>query len=102
MGAGLVIFLLLGLSPYFGLYRTARRFKDDRAASLIVLVVGALAVIPAVTLYILVMFFSEPDAQAGLIFLFLPLYQHAFGWSAGAIAFAVLQRQRDRRMPPVS
>ncbi len=94
----LLPFVLLAVSPYLVLAGLARGLRRDAAKSRIVLTVALLVTVPALVLYALG-FQREPDAQYGLLFLFMPVYQ----FIAGAVVFTalwflvtVLRRRRVR------
>lgn len=60
--------------PYGVLARTSRRMADDRLAAWTIVAVSALWTLIAVaTLY--TTFITYSDAQGGLVFLFLPIWQ---------------------------
>lgn len=93
MGAsGLLVlgaFIVFAVSPYAALAFAARRITD-RIAGWVALIIGLVITIPASLLYILG-FFVQPDAQSGLLFLFVPVYQFLAGGAVVLISAIVLR-----------
>lgn len=82
LGGYLVLagFLLFAVSPCVGLWLLARIFRGHATASK-VFVIGALLIAAAAVYAYFDVAFMHPDAQGGLVFLFLPVYQ----WFAAAV-----------------
>lgn len=97
-GAGalvLVPFALGALSPYAVLAWLATRVRADAFRSWVLLVIALVITVPAIWLYVLG-FLIEPDAQSGLLFVFIPVYQYVIGgvlMALGAIARAVFRKR---------
>lgn len=93
MGAsGLIVlgaFMVFAISPYAALAFAARRLTD-RMAGWVALIAGLVIAVPASLLYILG-FFVQPDAQSGLLFLFVPVYQFLAGGAVVLISAIVLR-----------
>ena len=90
----LVAFGLFACSPYIALALFARRITG-RAEGWAVLAIALLITLPAAALYVLG-FFIQPDAQSGLLFLFVPFYQFVAGLAAALIAAIALRLVRAR------
>lgn len=93
MGPGgllvLAAFVAFAVSPYFALVVGARR-TTDRRAGWVALAIALVITIPASFLYILG-FFVQPDAQAGLLFLFVPAYQFLVAGAVALVGAIVVQ-----------
>lgn len=100
LGAGglavLAAFGLFAVAPYAALAMVARRLTG-RAEGWAALITALLIALPAGAIYVLG-FFVQPDAQSGLLFLFVPIYQGLAGLAAVLISAIVLRlvRARDR------
>ena len=88
-------FAVLAVSPYLVLARLARGLKHDVAKSRVLLIVALLVTLPAIWFYIQG-FIVEPDAQSGLLFVFLPIYQFIVGVVAGVAAWLLVMAFRRR------
>ena len=88
----LVVFWAFAVSPYLALALIARRIAAP-AAGWAALVAGLLMTLPAAALYVLG-FFVEPDAQSGLLFIFIPFYQFLAGGLAALVSAIVLRLAR--------
>ena len=84
-------FMAFAVSPYVALAIVARRLRG-RAVGWAAFAAALLMTVPASILYVLA-FFVEPDAQSGLLFIFMPLYQFLAG-GAAALITAILLRLR--------
>jgi hypothetical protein len=91
----LVPFALAALSPYAILAWLANRARAGTLASWAVLVIAVLITVPAIWIYVLG-FIVEPDAQSGLLFVFIPIYQYLVG-GAGLIVTAIARAVLGKR-----
>lgn len=92
----LAAFAAFALSPYAALALAARKAAPRPSGAAIVLAVGVLVTVAAAWFYVLG-FFIEPDAQSGLLFIFLPVYQYIVGGVIGltlALLVAAVRRMR--------
>lgn len=74
---GLSVFVIWAISPYLFVYFSSYFQKSSRKPLLFRLIAGALLLVVALYIYINATFIHL-DAQGGLVFLFLPLYQWMF------------------------
>lgn len=75
----LIPFALAALSPYVLVAWIATRASArDGFQSWVLLILAILITVPAAWIYVLG-FIVEPDAQSGLLFVFIPVYQYLAG-----------------------
>lgn len=86
-------FAVLALSPYLVIARLARRLAHDLVKSRALLAVAILVTAPAIYFYVMG-FLVEPDAQSGLLFVFLPIYQFFAGAIAGMAIWLLVSAYR--------
>lgn len=91
-------FAVLALSPYLVIARLARRLAHDVVKSRALLAVAILVTAPAIFFYVMG-FLVEPDAQSGLLFVFLPIYQFLVGALAGMAIWLFVSAARRWRVP---
>lgn len=98
LGAGglaiLAAFGLFTVAPYIGLAMVARRLSG-RAEGWAALITALLITLPAAAIYVLG-FFVQSDAQSGLLFLFVPVYQGLASLAAVLVTAIVLRLARAR------
>lgn len=90
-------FAVLAVSPYLIIARLARRIGHDAVKSRALLAVAVLVTAPAVYIYVLG-FLVEPDAQSGLLFVFIPIYQLLAGTVAGMAIWLFVSAARRWRV----
>lgn len=95
--ATILPFAVLALSPYLVMARLARRFGRDVVKSRALLAVAILVTAPAIFFYVMG-FLVEPDAQSGLLFVFLPIYQFLAGAVAGMAIWLFVSAARRWRV----
>lgn len=76
----LVGLLMFAISPYLGFLFIPRLFRENSKAT-ITFLVGAVIIATIGIYFLFDVAFLHPDAQGGLFFIFLPIYQ----WMATAV-----------------
>lgn len=90
-------FAVLALSPYLVIARLSRALSHDAVKSRVLLGVAILVTAPALFFYVMGLVI-EPDAQSGLLFVFLPIYQFIAGAVAGMAIWLFVSAARRWRV----